>query len=66
MDAEVSSKGGDALIRGISFLILRSIRRNLKYECKESRHCVVDVARRNQCQACRFRKCIAVSMNPNG
>uniref|UniRef100_A0A0M3HVC9 Nuclear receptor domain-containing protein n=1 Tax=Ascaris lumbricoides TaxID=6252 RepID=A0A0M3HVC9_ASCLU len=43
----------------------RSIRRSLKYECKESRNCVVDVARRNQCQACRFRKCLAVSMNPH-
>ncbi|VDD93313.1 unnamed protein product [Enterobius vermicularis] len=44
----------------------KSIRRNLKYECKESHCCIVDVARRNQCQACRFRKCLDVSMNPNG
>ncbi|CAD5219574.1 unnamed protein product [Bursaphelenchus okinawaensis] len=43
----------------------RSIRRNLRYECKEKGHCVVDVARRNQCQACRFKKCIAVCMNRN-
>ncbi|VDM48760.1 unnamed protein product [Toxocara canis] len=43
----------------------RSIRRSLKYECKENRNCIVDVARRNQCQACRFRKCLAVSMNPH-
>uniref|UniRef100_A0A914E566 Nuclear receptor domain-containing protein n=1 Tax=Acrobeloides nanus TaxID=290746 RepID=A0A914E566_9BILA len=43
----------------------RSIRRNLKYECKEAGNCIVDVARRNQCQACRFKKCIMVSMNRN-
>ncbi|XP_041369814.1 nuclear receptor subfamily 2 group E member 1-like [Gigantopelta aegis] len=41
----------------------RSIRRNLDYVCKENGNCVVDVARRNQCQACRFRKCLDVKMN---
>ncbi|EGT48570.1 CBN-NHR-236 protein [Caenorhabditis brenneri] len=41
----------------------RSIRRNLRYTCKEGQGCVVDVVRRNQCQACRFQKCLAVSMN---
>ncbi|XP_023703972.1 nuclear receptor subfamily 2 group E member 1 isoform X2 [Cryptotermes secundus] len=40
----------------------RSIRRNLDYVCKESGHCVVDVTRRNQCQACRFNKCLQVNM----
>ncbi|VDN59842.1 unnamed protein product [Dracunculus medinensis] len=44
----------------------RSIRRRLNYECKEDQQCVVDITRRNQCQACRFRKCLAVSMNPHG
>ncbi|MFH4974000.1 hypothetical protein AB6A40_000709 [Gnathostoma spinigerum] len=43
----------------------RSIRRGLKYQCKENGICVIDVARRNQCQACRFRKCLAVAMNPH-
>uniref|UniRef100_A0A914HDU7 Nuclear receptor domain-containing protein n=1 Tax=Globodera rostochiensis TaxID=31243 RepID=A0A914HDU7_GLORO len=43
----------------------RSIRRNLDYKCKEADECVVDLARRNQCQACRFRKCLAVQMNRN-
>ncbi|CCD66972.1 Nuclear receptor domain-containing protein [Caenorhabditis elegans] len=41
----------------------RSIRRNLRYSCKESGDCVIDVTRRNQCQACRFQKCITVAMN---
>ncbi|XP_060074736.1 nuclear receptor subfamily 2 group E member 1-like [Ylistrum balloti] len=41
----------------------RSIRRNLEYVCKENGNCVVDVARRNQCQACRFKKCLDVKMN---
>ncbi|XP_063224740.1 nuclear receptor subfamily 2 group E member 1-like [Bacillus rossius redtenbacheri] len=40
----------------------RSIRRNLDYVCKESGRCVVDVTRRNQCQACRFNKCLQVNM----
>ena len=44
----------------------RSIRRNLEYVCKESGSCVVDVARRNQCQACRFKKCLEVKMNKDG
>nr|CAD2171230.1 unnamed protein product [Meloidogyne enterolobii] len=43
----------------------RSIRRNLNYKCKESNTCPVDMARRNQCQACRFRRCLAVQMNRN-
>ncbi|KDR24490.1 Photoreceptor-specific nuclear receptor [Zootermopsis nevadensis] len=44
----------------------RSIRRNLDYVCKESGRCVVDVTRRNQCQACRFNKCLQVNMKKDG
>lgn len=44
----------------------RSIRRNLKYTCKGSNSCLIDVVRRNQCQACRFQKCLTVSMNRHG
>lgn len=44
----------------------RSIRRSLEYVCTENGNCVVDVARRNQCQACRFRKCLEMKMNRDG
>ncbi|UYV78834.1 hypothetical protein LAZ67_16002945 [Cordylochernes scorpioides] len=40
----------------------RSVRRGLEYVCKEGGRCVVDVARRNQCQACRLAKCLRVNM----
>ncbi|XP_045595951.2 photoreceptor-specific nuclear receptor isoform X1 [Procambarus clarkii] len=36
--------------------------RTLDYVCKEAGTCVVDVTRRNQCQACRFKKCLDVNM----
>ena len=45
---------------------MRSVRRNMVYTCKGSGSCVVDKKRRNQCQACRFRKCIEVKMNKYG
>lgn len=41
----------------------RSVRRQLEYTCKGSGGCSVDVARRNQCQACRFAKCLQMNMN---
>lgn len=44
----------------------RSIRRNLEYSCKEGGKCIVDVSRRNQCQACRFAKCLQVNMRREG
>lgn len=44
----------------------RSVRRNMQYVCKADGRCVVDAARRNQCQACRFRKCLRMNMNRDG
>ncbi len=40
--------------------------RSLDYVCKENGTCVVDVTRRNQCQSCRFKKCLAVNMKKEG
>ena len=40
--------------------------RTLDYLCKDNGRCVVDVIRRNQCQACRFNKCLAVNMKKEG
>jgi len=44
----------------------RSVRRNMQYVCKAEGRCVVDAARRNQCQACRFHKCLRMNMNKDG
>jgi hypothetical protein len=38
----------------------------MEYVCKESNSCVIDVSRRNQCQACRLKKCLEVKMNRDG
>ncbi|OQR78443.1 protein tailless-like, partial [Tropilaelaps mercedesae] len=45
----------------------RSIRRNRHYICKgrgtQADQCPVDKTHRNQCRACRLRKCLAAGMN---
>ncbi|XP_077446976.1 thyroid hormone receptor beta-like isoform X2 [Stigmatopora argus] len=42
----------------------RTIQKNLRqtYTCKYERNCSIDKVTRNQCQDCRFKKCIAVGM----
>ncbi|NP_001117100.1 thyroid hormone receptor alpha [Salmo salar] len=42
----------------------RTIQKNLHpaYSCKYDGCCIIDKITRNQCQLCRFRKCIAVCM----
>ncbi|XP_053115090.1 thyroid hormone receptor alpha isoform X1 [Hemicordylus capensis] len=42
----------------------RTIQKNLHptYSCKYDGSCIIDKITRNQCQLCRFKKCIAVGM----
>ena len=44
----------------------RSVRRNFDYTCRGKNECVVDLSRRNQCQACRLKKCLEVGMRKEG
>ncbi len=41
----------------------RSVRRNIEYACKFQGKCIVDLKRRNQCQFCRYQRCLIVGMN---
>ena len=51
---------------GCSGFFMRSVRKNMTYRCKGNKSCIVDKKRRNQCQACRFEKCLEVKMNRYG
>ncbi|XP_028412037.1 photoreceptor-specific nuclear receptor-like [Dendronephthya gigantea] len=48
---------------GCSGFFMRSVRRDAVYTCKGNGTCIVDKKRRNQCQACRYKKCIDAKMN---
>ena len=51
---------------GCKSFFKRSVRRNLTYNCRGNRNCPVDQHHRNQCQHCRFKKCIRVGMRKEG
>ncbi|XP_029655043.2 thyroid hormone receptor alpha-A-like [Octopus sinensis] len=43
----------------------RTIQRKIQYQCKWEKKCTVDKNTRNQCQECRFQKCLKVGMAQN-
>ncbi|ESO05174.1 hypothetical protein HELRODRAFT_77679 [Helobdella robusta] len=53
---------GQFTCEGCKSFFKRSVRRNLTYTCRGSRNCPIDQHHRNQCQYCRFKKCIKVGM----
>jgi hypothetical protein len=40
----------------------RTVQKDLQYKCRESKQCRIDKQTRNQCQFCRFQKCLMIGM----
>jgi len=57
---------GQFTCEGCKSFFKRSVRRNLTYTCRGSRNCPIDQHHRNQCQYCRFKKCLKVGMRREG
>uniref|UniRef100_A0A915HLQ4 Uncharacterized protein n=1 Tax=Romanomermis culicivorax TaxID=13658 RepID=A0A915HLQ4_ROMCU len=57
---------GQFTCEGCKSFFKRSVRRNLAYTCRASKNCPIDVHHRNQCQYCRFRKCLKMGMRKEG
>ncbi|KAI0989203.1 hypothetical protein GJ496_001460 [Pomphorhynchus laevis] len=53
---------GQHTCEGCKSFFKRSVRRNMNYICRGNEKCTVDQYHRNQCQFCRFQKCINVGM----
>uniref|UniRef100_A0A914ZT16 Photoreceptor-specific nuclear receptor n=1 Tax=Parascaris univalens TaxID=6257 RepID=A0A914ZT16_PARUN len=62
--ASTNNEKGILACNGCSGFFKRSVRRRLIYRCQAGTgSCVVDKAHRNQCQACRLKKCLNKGMN---
>ncbi|XP_041037625.1 nuclear receptor subfamily 2 group F member 1-A-like isoform X5 [Carcharodon carcharias] len=53
---------GQFTCEGCKSFFKRCVRRNLSYSCRGSRNCPIDQHHRNECQHCRFQKCLKVGM----
>ncbi|KFD63882.1 hypothetical protein M514_07869 [Trichuris suis] len=63
-DASSGKHYGILACNGCSGFFKRSVRRKLIYRCQANTgNCKVDKTHRNQCQACRLKKCIKMGMN---
>ena len=56
----------DFSCEGCKSFLKRTVRRNLQYQCRWNKNCVIDKKRRNRCQFCRYIKCLEVGMKPEG
>ncbi|XP_052270565.1 COUP transcription factor 2-like isoform X2 [Dreissena polymorpha] len=57
---------GQYTCEGCKSFFKRSVRRNLTYTCRGNRNCPMDQHHRNQCQYCRFKKCLKMGMRREG
>ncbi|TPP61415.1 COUP transcription factor 2 [Fasciola gigantica] len=53
---------GQHTCEGCKSFFKRSVRRKLTYTCRGNRQCPIDIHHRNQCQYCRFQKCVKAGM----
>ena len=53
---------GQYTCEGCKSFFKRSVRRNLTYQCRGTKNCPIDQHHRNQCQHCRFKKCLKMGM----
>ena len=44
----------------------RTVQKMLVYTCKENKNCVINKFTRNNCQYCRFQRCLAMGMKREG